>query len=115
MGRARASNTSGFGIRSRPGAALVFRAHCHSLARLFVMVIEPVMLVQLLFSPWPPPAEFGYTESQGLPQLREQIASLYGSYVSMDDILVATPQECILLAISAAVEPESTVICTFPG
>jgi aspartate/methionine/tyrosine aminotransferase len=56
----------------------------------------------------------GYTDSQGLPALREEIASLYVN-VSPDDIVVAVPEEGILLAMHALVEPGDHVITTFPG
>jgi aspartate/methionine/tyrosine aminotransferase len=56
----------------------------------------------------------GYTESQGLPELRAEIATLYES-VSADEILVAAPEEAILLAMNALLEPNDHVVCTFPG
>lgn len=56
----------------------------------------------------------GYTESQGLPELREEIAGLYGT-VSADEVLVAAPEEAIFLTMHALLAPGDHVICTFPG
>ena len=56
----------------------------------------------------------GYTESQGLPELRAEIATLYES-AAADDILVAAPEEAIFLAMNAILEPGDHVVCTFPG
>jgi aspartate/methionine/tyrosine aminotransferase len=56
----------------------------------------------------------GYTESQGLPELRAEIATLYES-VDPADILVAAPEEAVFLAMNALLEPGDHVICTFPG
>jgi aspartate/methionine/tyrosine aminotransferase len=56
----------------------------------------------------------GYTESQGLPELRTEIATLYES-VNPADILVAAPEEAVFLAMNALLEPGDHVICTFPG
>jgi len=56
----------------------------------------------------------GYTESQGLPLLREEIAKLYQG-VSANEVLVAAPEECIFLAMNALLEEGGNIICTFPG
>ena len=56
----------------------------------------------------------GYTESLGLPALREQIARSY-SDVRADQILVAAPEECIFLAMNSLLKPGDHVVCTFPG
>lgn len=56
----------------------------------------------------------GYSESQGLPLLRREIASLYEG-LSPEDVLVAAPQECILIAMSCLLEAGDHVVCTFPG
>ncbi len=56
----------------------------------------------------------GYTESQGLPELREEIAGLYGA-VGAGEVLVAAPEEAIFLAMHALLAPGDHVICTFPG
>src|ERR1700721_2907800 len=56
----------------------------------------------------------GYTESQGLPLLRSEAASLYEK-VAADNILIAAPEECIYLTMNAILEQGDNVICTFPG
>jgi aspartate/methionine/tyrosine aminotransferase len=56
----------------------------------------------------------GYTESSGHPLLREAIAALYES-LDAEDILVAAPEEAILLAMQALLKPGDHVVCTFPG
>jgi aspartate/methionine/tyrosine aminotransferase len=56
----------------------------------------------------------GYTESQGLPELRAEIAALYES-VDPGGILVAAPEEAIFLVMNALLEPGDHVVCTFPG
>jgi aspartate/methionine/tyrosine aminotransferase len=58
--------------------------------------------------------QLGYTESQGLPELREAIAGLYES-AKADKVLIAAPEELIFLAMNALLEPGDHVICTFPG
>ncbi len=56
----------------------------------------------------------GYTESQGLPELREEIAGLYRRATSAE-VLVAAPEEAIFLFMNTLLEPGDHVICTFPG
>ena len=56
----------------------------------------------------------GYTDSQGLPALREEIGRLYTN-VSPDNVVVVVPEEGILLAMHALVQPGDHVITTFPG
>jgi aspartate/methionine/tyrosine aminotransferase len=56
----------------------------------------------------------GYTESAGHPLLRQEIARLYQG-IDPDQCLVAVPEEGILIALSAILEPGDHVICTFPG
>jgi aspartate/methionine/tyrosine aminotransferase len=56
----------------------------------------------------------GYTESQGLPDLRAEIATLYGQ-VGAEQVLVAAPEEAIFLAMHALLSPGDHVVCTFPG
>jgi aspartate/methionine/tyrosine aminotransferase len=55
-----------------------------------------------------------YTESAGLPLLRREIAALYAD-VSEDDVLEVVPEEGILLAMQAMLEPGDHVIVTFPA
>lgn len=56
----------------------------------------------------------GYTESQGLPELRAEIASTYEE-VDADEVLTAAPEELIFLTMNALLNPGDHVICTFPG
>ena len=62
----------------------------------------------------------GYTESQGLPDLRAEIAALYGEVhaeqvLDAEKVLVAAPEEAIFLTMHALLAPGDHVICTFPG
>ena len=56
----------------------------------------------------------GYTESQGAPFLREEIAGLYRD-TGPDDILVCAPVEGIFLVMNGLLESGDHVICAFPG
>jgi len=56
----------------------------------------------------------GYTESQGDPLLRAEIAGLYGR-ISPEHVLVAAPEEGIFLAMNCLLESGDHVVCTFPG
>ena len=56
----------------------------------------------------------GYTESRGLPQLRQEITTLYQT-LGADQILVLAPEEGIFLALNALLEPGDHLICSYPG
>ncbi|HEY3357152.1 MAG TPA: aminotransferase class I/II-fold pyridoxal phosphate-dependent enzyme [Polyangia bacterium] len=56
----------------------------------------------------------GYTESPGLPLLREEIARLYDR-IAPNEVLEVVPEEGILLAMTALLEPGDHVVATFPG
>lgn len=56
----------------------------------------------------------GYTESQGLPELREAIAAMYTS-AGLEQVLTAAPEELIFLTMHALLCPGDHVVCTFPG
>jgi aspartate/methionine/tyrosine aminotransferase len=56
----------------------------------------------------------GYTESQGHPLLREEIARLY-AHIAPDDVLVVTPEEGIFIAMNVILREGDHVIATFPG
>jgi aspartate/methionine/tyrosine aminotransferase len=58
--------------------------------------------------------ELGYTESQGLPELRAEIATQYGQ-VDAEQVIVAAPEEAVFLTMHALLAPGDHVICTFPG
>jgi aspartate/methionine/tyrosine aminotransferase len=55
-----------------------------------------------------------YTQSQGLPLLREEIARMHTA-VRPGDILVVTPEEGIFIAINSLLEPGDHVVSPFPG
>lgn len=57
--------------------------------------------------------KLGYTESLGLPLLRQEIAKLYKN-ISADDILVTIPAEGIFLALNSLLDKNDHVICTWP-
>ncbi|NLT35799.1 MAG: aminotransferase class I/II-fold pyridoxal phosphate-dependent enzyme [Gaiellales bacterium] len=62
----------------------------------------------------------GYTESAGLPALRDEIATLYGSgspgcSLTPEQVLTVVPEEGVLLIMLALVRPGDRVICTYPG
>ena len=56
----------------------------------------------------------GYTESLGLPILREEISKIHKG-VNKDDILVIVPAEGILIALNSILEKDDHIICTFPS
>ena len=55
----------------------------------------------------------GYTESQGHPILREEIAKLYQT-IKPEQVLVITPEEGIFIAMNNLLEKGDHVITTFP-
>jgi aspartate/methionine/tyrosine aminotransferase len=56
----------------------------------------------------------GYTESAGLPALREAIAARYET-LGADDVVVAAPQELVFLSMTALLRAGDHVVCCFPG
>jgi hypothetical protein len=56
----------------------------------------------------------GYTESNGLPALREEVAGMYES-VSPDEVIVGAPEELIYLSMRAMLKPGDTVVVSYPG
>jgi aspartate/methionine/tyrosine aminotransferase len=56
----------------------------------------------------------GYTETQGHPLLRQEIAGLYEG-CEPDQVLVASPEELIFIAVNCLVHNGDHVVCTFPG
>src|SRR5260221_7059650 len=57
----------------------------------------------------------GYTESQGLPLLRREIAKLYNSGIKEENVLVVTPEEGIFITLNTLLEKGDHIISTFPG
>jgi aspartate/methionine/tyrosine aminotransferase len=58
--------------------------------------------------------KLGYTESQGHPDLREEIATLYKS-AEASQIMVAAPEEAIFIAMNSLLAEGDQVISTFPA
>jgi len=58
--------------------------------------------------------QLGYTESQGLPVLREEITQLY-SNISPDQLMVLTPEEGIFVALNCILRKDDHVICIAPS
>jgi len=56
----------------------------------------------------------GYTESQGHPQLRQEISLLYED-IYPSETLVAAPEEAIFIAMNSILSPKDHVIVTYPG
>jgi aspartate/methionine/tyrosine aminotransferase len=55
-----------------------------------------------------------YTESRGMPELREEIAGLF-DHVKADDLLLVVPEEGIFLAMNCILRPGDHVVCPFPA
>src|SRR3989338_405803 len=58
--------------------------------------------------------KLGYTESLGLPLLREEIAKMYKG-VSADEVLITVPEAGIFIALNSLLDKGDHVICTWPG
>ena len=58
--------------------------------------------------------KLGYTESLGLPLLREEIAKLYQNITS-SEVLTVVPEEGIFIALNSLLDKDDHVICTWPG
>jgi len=56
----------------------------------------------------------GYTESQGHPDLRAQVARLYPR-LSSDGVMIAVPEEAIFIAMHTLLSPGDQVIAVFPA
>ncbi len=56
----------------------------------------------------------GYTESQGHPVLREEIARLYPG-VPAEGVLIAAPEEAIFVLMHALLQPGDEIILTWPA
>ncbi|KAG2425388.1 hypothetical protein HXX76_013802 [Chlamydomonas incerta] len=56
----------------------------------------------------------GYGETRGSPELVKEICGLYES-VSPEGVIVAAPQECVYLAMTALLRPGDHVVVTYPG
>jgi aspartate/methionine/tyrosine aminotransferase len=58
--------------------------------------------------------QLGYTESSGLPELREEIAKLYKN-VSSNEVFVLSPGEANFMAMNVLLRPGDHVICMAPA
>jgi aspartate/methionine/tyrosine aminotransferase len=58
--------------------------------------------------------KLGYTESQGHPLLREEIANLYDN-ISPDRVLIAAPEELIFIAMQTMLKPNDHVVALSPA
>lgn len=58
--------------------------------------------------------KLGYTESSGLPLLREEISKLYNG-ISKDDVLLFVPEEGIFTAMNCILDKGDHIICAYPG
>lgn len=56
----------------------------------------------------------GYTESEGLPALRWEIAGLY-SHMAPEDVFVAAPEELIFILMNTLLEKDDHVVTTYPA
>ena len=58
--------------------------------------------------------KLGYTESLGLPILREEVAKL-NKGISPDQVLIVAPEEGIFITLNSILDKGDHVICTWPG
>lgn len=58
--------------------------------------------------------KLGYTESLGLPDLRQEVTKLYKG-VSEDEVLIITPEEGIFIAMNTLLNKGDHIICAYPG
>lgn len=74
-------------------------------------------LLQLTGASWKILSELSlsYTESQGAPPLREQVATLYASLGPDDIVGLGAPEEGIFLAMHALLEPGDEVVVLAPS
>jgi aspartate/methionine/tyrosine aminotransferase len=56
-----------------------------------------------------------YTETQGLPELREAIAAAHFHSIAADQLVVGAPQELLYLCMQALLRPSDHVVCCYPG
>ncbi|MEW5317529.1 MAG: hypothetical protein WDW38_008817 [Sanguina aurantia] len=56
----------------------------------------------------------GYTETQGLPALREEVARMYRT-IKPSEVVVLAPEEGIYLTMRALLQPGDHVVVTYPG
>lgn len=57
----------------------------------------------------------GYTTTQGLPELREEIAKVHFTKVDADDMVLDAPGDAMFVAMTALLSAGDHVVCTLPG
>lgn len=88
---------------------LLSSSDCESLSLLELLEMAHEDRVELWID-----LKLGYTESQGHPRLRQEIAADYRE-ISPEEVLVAVPEEIIFLLMQTLLSPGDHVVCTFPG
>jgi aspartate/methionine/tyrosine aminotransferase len=58
--------------------------------------------------------KFSYTESQGHPELRTEIARMYKT-IAPDNVMVATPEEAIFVAMNTLLKPGDHIVAISPA
>ena len=58
--------------------------------------------------------KLGYTESQGHPLLRAEVAGLY-EHIAADNVLIAAPEELIFVAMQTLLNPDDHVVVVSPA
>ncbi|GLE03817.1 hypothetical protein PINS_up012728 [Pythium insidiosum] len=59
--------------------------------------------------------KLGYTESQGLPLLRQEVVKAMYPSLTSEQVLVLAPEEGIYLSMRALLQPSDHVVCVTPG
>ena len=81
---------------------------------------ESIAMAELLQMASPASLEFwhglklGYTESQGHPLLRAEVAGLY-EHIPADNVLIAAPEELIFVAMQTLLNPDDHVVVVSPA
>ncbi|KAJ9530425.1 hypothetical protein QJQ45_000808 [Haematococcus lacustris] len=83
--------------------------------------VEPLMLSELLaygdddaLQRWAS-LRLSYTETQGLPALRQAIANKLYSHISPEQLVVLAPEEGVYLTMRALLQPGDQVVVQYPG
>ena len=97
-----------FGKHEFTAPYLLTQSDCESMSVRELLAYEPGA-EEILMNTW-----LGYTEVNGNPELRKQIAELYTSMEDKNIIVHAAAQEPIFNFMNAFLNPEDHVICQFP-
>lgn len=82
---------------------------CESLSKQELLELADVESIKLWDN-----LSLGYTETQGHPELRSQIAELYDQ-IQAQNIMVAAPEECIFLTMQTLLNAGDHMIAVFPS